>query len=399
MKQQIFVIIGAVIILLLVFVWIYLLFFGTPKNIQETITNIGGVGNNTTQVDKNGIEIEDTNDEEGEPVINTDRPNLRQLTTKPVAGFREINEPITDELPTIFYVEMGTGHIYSIDLENGDEKRVSATTVAGTNVADISPTGEYAVFGKRNNTKYFPVVIGEIGTSTDTDIIELTSTADQFYISDENELLYTTKNLSRLAGHSYDLETNTNRLLFELPFYEATIQWGEDANDTHYAYPNPSSQLEGYLYQINSGNTTRLHAAGFGLSALANDDIIAFNVAEEQIYKGHILNRETNEKTQASWVMMPEKCTISKTTPVLICAEDDEAQLSPNFPDDWYQGEVSFKDSLWVISGDDLSARLLVDTFEESGREIDVINMSIGNSTKAVYFINKNDNTLWMYEL
>ena len=119
MNKPIFIIIGALIILVLIFIWVYLLFFGTPKTVTEVFTDFGG--SSETVIDQNNnIDLATTSDN---TVINTERKKLRQLTTKQVAGFSEIDEPITASLPSLYYVEMGTGHVYSIQLETGEEKR------------------------------------------------------------------------------------------------------------------------------------------------------------------------------------------------------------------------------------------------------------------------------------
>jgi hypothetical protein len=39
------------------------------------------------------------------------------------------------------------------------------------------------------------------------------------------------------------------------------------------------------------------------------------------------------------------------------------------------------------------------DLFAESGRQIDVLKIGIDPLDTYLYFINKNDNTLWIYEI
>ena len=157
MKKQIIIFSGIVIIFTLLLVWVYLLFFGTPKSSEQVINDLG-FGDGDAEILNNTI------GSSTESMINTNRPKLRQLTTKPVAGFNEILATNTEKLPTIYYVEMGTGHIYSINLDSGEETRISATTMAGTNIASITNTGEYVIMGNKNN-KTFPLIVGKISTS------------------------------------------------------------------------------------------------------------------------------------------------------------------------------------------------------------------------------------------
>lgn len=391
MKKQVIIFAGVGIIILLLLVWVYLLFFGTPKSSDQVINDLG-FGNGEAEM------LENTISSSTGSTVNTNRPKLRQLTTKPVAGFNEILATNTEKLPTLYYVEMGTGHIYSLNLDNGEETRISATTMAGTNVSSITNTGEYVVIGNKNN-KTFPLTIGKISTSTNEIVTkELPIPVDQFKISlSGNYLLYTTKESFGLAGHSYDLRSGNDKVIFSLPFHEAIIQWGNEASDTHYLYPKPTYLLEGYLYQIKSGKISRLPIDGFGLTALANEDMAIYSTGKNTVQKNYIYNLNLNKETEVPYTFLPEKCIIATVGTKIICAWENK-DLPLEFPDAWYKGSLGFRDSIWVISGNDLNNQFLVDTFKESGREVDVTNLSIGNSEKALYFINKNDNTLWMYE-
>ena len=95
--------------------------------------------------------------------------------------------------------------------------------------------------------------------------------------------------------------------------------------------------------------------------------------------------------------MLPEKCAFGTNIDV-ICAHE-KIKIPTGFPDNWYQGTVNFKDSLWRISAEDSSATLLINTESASGRQLDVTDMTLGTNDTNAYFINKNDNTLWTYEL
>lgn len=391
MKKQLIIIIGVGIILILLLIWAYLLFFGTPKSGEQVIDNLGLSENNPQVLDTN------TNSNTASTSENTNRPKLRQLTTKPVAGFNEIRATTTDNL-TLYYVEMGTGHIYSQNLETGVENRISATTIAGINTALISNTGEYVVMSNKNN-KNSKLFISKISTTTEEIVPEeLSSQVDQFKISlSGNNLLYTTKENFGLAGYSYNLKSGSNKEIFKLPFHEAVMQWGNEASDTHYFYPKSSYLLEGYLYKVKDGKTSRLPIEGFGLTALANDNIAIYSAGTNSVHKNYVYNLSLNTRSEVPFTFLPEKCLLALKSTKIICAWENK-KLPLEFPDAWYKGSMSYQDSIWIIYGNDLSSTLVVDTLKESGRGVDITNLSIGNSEKALYFINKNDNTLWMYE-
>jgi len=94
-----------------------------------------------------------------------------------------------------------------------------------------------------------------------------------------------------------------------------------------------------------------------------------------------------------------EKCTNNPTaTSSLYCAAPRIIPFA-TYPDDWYKGVVSFVDSLWFVDFTGQAGTLLADLLRLSGREIDVSSIYVDESGRFLSFINKNDDTLWLYDL
>jgi hypothetical protein len=110
-------------------------------------------------------------------------------------------------------------------------------------------------------------------------------------------------------------------------------------------------------------------------------------------------NRTTGETNSLPIIVQPNKCVFSTDNTDKIYCGYEEANLNYEFPDNWYKGLVSFADTLYEIDVKKGLAAKLIDTEKETGRELDTIGMDISAQTKVLYFINKNDNTLWMYEI
>jgi hypothetical protein len=391
MKQQIFIIAGALIVLFLILVWAYLLFFGTPQTANDVFAELGLSGSEDTTY------IPPVIVEEELPDAEIEKQKLRQLTTKPVAGFREIN--LGTSTPTrVVYVEKGTGHVFSINPNTGEEVRVSGTTVAEASEAAISVGGDFVAISTTGNTKSKTMVVGEISTTSESLNERLTETVANFSIGTTDEVLYSTLSSSGLSAKAYNMGTGKTKDVFTLPFHEAAIVWGRGSSETHFAYPKASYALEGYLYEITNGLPKRLPLAGFGFSAKANTDIIVYNTTLNQTPTTHIYNRTTGEKRDLDAPILLEKCFFPTTGLIFVCGFE-AIKMPYESPDFWYRGDVSFKDSLLAISAKDFVSEELVNTFSESGREIDVFELKAGTSGTALYFTNKNDNTLWMYEI
>ncbi len=392
MKQQIFIIAGALIVLFLILVWAYLLFFGTPQTADDVFAELGLSGSEDTTY------IPPVIVEEELPAAVEAQRKLRQLTTKPVAGFREIS--LSTSTPAkVMYVEKGTGHVFTINPSTGEEVRVSGTTVAEASEAAISVGGDFVAIASNGNTKSKTMVVGEISTTSESLNERLTETVvANFSIGTTDEVLYSTLGSSGLRAQAYDVTTGKIKEVFSLPFHEAVIEWGRGSSDTHFAYPKASYALEGYLYEITGGTLERLPLSGFGFSAQVNEDIIVYNTIENQTPTTHIYDRNSGVKQALNAPILLEKCFLPVTGLIFVCGFE-AVKMPYEFPDFWYRGDVSFKDSLLAISAKDFVSEELINTFNESGREIDITELKAGTSGTALYFTNKNDNTLWMYEI
>ena len=95
-------------------------------------------------------------------------------------------------------------------------------------------------------------------------------------------------------------------------------------------------------------------------------------------------------------VVIPEKCIGNKM--FLYCAAPRNTGDLSVFPDNWYKGATSYSDTLWEIDVAGGVATVLSNFELESGRQIDVSKIGISEDSTRLYFINKNDNTLWMFD-
>lgn len=393
MKQSTFIVLGALVILVLVGAWVYLLFFGTPKDAGQIFTDLGLGG------EEDGGVVVPPEPVVEEPVVNMDRPRLRQLTTRPVVGFTEVQATSTDPI-VVYYAEAGTGHIYTIRLDSGEENRISNTTIAEASEASFSPMGDAVAVRSKNDTRSGSLTVGTFDTSAgNLKTIPFSPQVVDFRLESSSTLLYTSRATNGLTAEAYSLTKGTATDLFTVPFFEARIAWGTSSRATHYVTPKPSYLLEGYLYSVGSGKMSRLPVAGYGLTSFSSGEYTLYTTTRDAEPKSSIYNHATGATSPLSIAIVPEKCTASTKQADLVWCGHELKSAEFGFPDTWYRGENSFKDSLWRIDPTLGGAELLIDTFAASGREIDITDLTIGQSETALYFINKNDNTLWMYEL
>ncbi|MCA9357394.1 hypothetical protein H6784_03815 [Candidatus Nomurabacteria bacterium] len=393
MKRTVFIVIGVVLIIILVAIWIWVLFFGTPKNVDEVFGDLS-IGDTT---DTSIINEEPTLD--NEPTVNVSTSKrLRQLTTKPIIGYREVMKNASST-PVVYYIEAGTGHVFSINLTSGEEERVSATTFPSSQKGSITLDGEYVMiqsgsgFSSEYNIKKL-----DSASSSDSSVYTITEPIISFKATTDNTFLYAVKTDRSVIGKSFDPVKQTSKDLFTIPFREAVIDWGKTEKDTHFAYPKASSKLEGFLYEIKGGKVSRLPIDGFGLSAEGNESGVVFSRQDKERYQTYLYLHEYNDYVEFPITVIPEKCAFSENTSSLVVCAETPNTYNRETPDTWYSGEVNLSDNLWESKMTEQGVSSLSNTQSESGQSLDITNLQFGHDDVNIYFVNKNNQNLWMFE-
>ena len=96
---------------------------------------------------------------------------------------------------------------------------------------------------------------------------------------------------------------------------------------------------------------------------------------------------------------MAEKCVWNKLNTLIYCAVPKNTTFA-NFPDSWYQGEISFEDQIWEINLENQNTKLLLNpVLLNGGEEVDGIKLSLDKNEDYLLFVNKKDSILWGYNL
>ncbi len=394
MKRSTFIIIIFVIILALFGAWVYSLLYGSPETREDLFARFDFFGGEETDITPI---ITETPTPEPEPeLIPPSAEKLRQLTTRPVIGFREIAAASTSP-QIVLYVEAGTGHIYQLNLTTGEDTRVSNVTIPTASRAEISPSGEYVAI-RSGYTTDSELALITLGTEVQSTI--LPTKASSFYFSHNNELLVAEVKPEGTTITSIHPVTQAAKPLYTIPFQNSTIVWSEHDTVPHYVYPKATNLLQGYLYQLKLGTIYRVPLAGDGLTAEANATYIVSGTRANEFYQSSIFNITNNSTTPAPIIFLPEKCVFrDANSSLLFCGYDLTASYTHEFPNNWYKGDISFSDRIWKVDLEKLTASQLVAPVTVAGREIDITRMSIDGAGGSLYFINKHDNYLWTYEI
>ncbi len=385
-KTLIILIISVTLILGAIGFWVFSFLNGSPTALEDRFANFPWGSNDSNNFPVTGIPNTDEFIS-----INTTGASLRQLTFRPVIGYGEM---LKNENRLVRYVEAGTGHIYDINLETGVEERVSNITVANAHEAFILPDGVHILVINTNSEGS----IIDISTNEPTSRT-LPGQMTNIGISENGHVLFTIRSNSGLQARELQVVPNSTRDLFSIPFTSATIEWARSSSTPHLVYTKPASQLLGYVYEINTSNQLRrLPIAGPGLTAQHTGAYILVSTLEGTTYRTNIYNPQNQERNEAPLTIIPDKCVLSSSAFMLYCASE-LTTFSYEFPDEWYKGIRSFSDSLWRIDVTGQSATMLIDPLTSVSRSLDMTSLQLATAETSLYFINKLDKTLWVYDI
>lgn len=385
MKKTIFIIIGVLIIILVIGVWAYLFTYGSPKNSNDIFATFG-FGKDTSVV----VETDPTRVDVQNETASGLPQKLRQLTTRPVAGAVITSSDVT-------YVEQGTGHIYTINLNDGNETLINGTTIPQTDGAVFSADGTYVAITSYT-TQGAKTIIGIAKQSQNESVddwftLPLNASNITFGDTETDTAYYIIKEQDGASGYTYTMSKNAGSQLFKTALRDINALWGNPM----YVHTTPTSYEEGHLYKVVGNDVSYVTKGGNGLVGFRYDDGVVVTHTNDGVQDIVAISNDGREGAQ-SLPFIPEKCVKNPSTEhSAYCAVPTNINTGV-FPDSWYKGVISYSDILWVMNIESGEVKRLSDFLTESGREIDVEKIGTNETGEYVWFINKNDNTLWMFD-
>jgi hypothetical protein len=202
------------------------------------------------------------------------------------------------------------------------------------------------------------------------------------------------KNTTGAVGYTYVLDTEANRAVFNIPLRDVHVLWGTPT----YVYTTPTSVQTGHVYTIGAQSVLEYLTNGMpGLIATRyGAGIVATSITESERFS--LAVSANGDRVDQTLPFIPEKCTTNPfNTLRVFCAVPTNIDEGV-FPDDWYMGTLGYSDVLWDMDIQTGSAITLLNFLTESGREMDVQKIGADKFGVKLYFINKNDNTLWLFD-
>lgn len=342
-----------------------------------------------------------------ENISSTEIGSLIQLTKNAVSGAAASKDGVR-------YVERATGHIYSVDFDGGNNLRISNTTLLKSFESYWSPGADKlairyfedpdSAFG-RLAIKYFLASIVDLvksagdSTSTTTELkgVFLPQTASAIAISPaEDKIFYLISSGGATNGITADFENKKQKNIFESSFGEFNIAW--PSKDIVALLTKPSVATDGYLYFLTPSTKSfkRIMGGINGLTALVSPkgDKIIYSQSANKSFKTKIFDVKQKTSEDFIFAVLPEKCVWGREGSGMIYCATAEARMAADYPDEWYQGVVSFDDAIWSKDFSTGETKLLAEKFGA-----DIINPILSKDGNYLVFTNRKDGTLWSLKL
>jgi hypothetical protein len=406
--RRTFIIAAIVIVLAGVGAAAYFYFFARTPGIAVTPpgeVNLPSAGQGTTNVAPGGT---GTSTLPADPVPVSAR--LVKISAGPVVpGEAVVNIPAKNASPAaggassspdvaIDYIERQSGNVFSYLVHAKTVARTSNKTIPGIESAtwlpdasfafvrylsgaDFSTINTYALPAGGSGGFFLPQNLTAIAVSS-TNLLTLASGVNGSIAS-----------LKRVDG------THTTEV-FKTPL--SMLQVSFAGKNRFLVFTKPSATLSGDAFLVDSaGGFSRIAGPLNGLVALASPSgkwVLVSSTLSSGMQMG-LVNTTTGETLPLPVATIADKCVWTADDSSVYCGIPVSPLATYAYPDDWYRGVAHFSDRIWRIDVLGRYAQLVLDFSKETNDSLDAETLAIDPLHTVLVFVNKNDSSLWSYQL
>ncbi len=366
------------------------------------------------------------------PDANTGTPSrsitaaLRLLSSTPVGGYAAST---TASTTVVRWVDRGRGNVYE-----ARENSADVTTLSNTLVPEI-----YASSWNKNLTAFIATTLQSDESTVSTVYAELvarpvpkqaSSTSATSTVATQNSLgsqsKYDLKGLNLPAGViGYAVSPKKDKLfmlvnengrgigyvstfegksvtqIFDTPLTMLNVEWPED--NTIALTTKGSANDLGYLYFVNPKTGTWKKVLGPipGLSARVSHDAkyVLASSATDSGLSTNIYNIAKGTVIDAVIRTLADKCAWGNNSTAMVYCGVPSLPVKATYPDDWYIGTMTSSDKIWQVNATTGEVHLTSSIIEQAHRIVDAFNLSMDPKDEYLFFMNKNDLSLWSLDL
>ena len=174
------------------------------------------------------------------------------------------------------------------------------------------------------------------------------------------------------------------------------------AGKQYLATTKPSATLPGNAFLVDSaGRFSHIAGPSNGLVALASPSgkWVLASYTRGGSPETELINTATGEALPLPIGTIADKCAWAADDSAVYCGIPINPPANVSYPDDWYQGAVSFSDRIWKIQVAGRYAQLVLDFSSAKNGPLDAIALAVDSANTTLVFVNKNDGSLWSYQL
>lgn len=333
-------------------------------------------------------------EEDGTPLP---KEALFQISRNPVAG-----ASFKMGTSTALFVERETGNLHSFSFETQEKVRLTNATL---------PRLQEALFSSNGNRVALRYLTDDLSTiETFLAVVPLVASLD----AGELDGSFLPRNISTITAEpsgqeffyiapkntgvgGYITTTGTPREVWSSPLREWVPMWVSKTTLSLSTAPSGNAAGFGYMLNKDTDRTERVlgNVTGLTLNVAPNLKHALYSESAQGWLTLSVLNLKVGSATELPVRALPEKCVwLNNSETKIICAIPD--LVSPGvYPDLWYQGIVSFSDSLWSVDIETLEVARLVNLPEAVENPIDAIDLKLSADDELLMFTNKRDGGLW----
>lgn len=329
------------------------------------------------------------------------KPRLRKVSEDQVSGAGIVSK---GDISIIRYMDRATGHIFESN----------ADTMARNKISNITMPQIYETLWSTDGTELIARYLKDDGvtiqsfygrlpaTTTSNSVIEgyfLPSNIKELSLF-ENKIIYLDPTVD--GGLVTALIDGTKRS-YVANLYSRDWLLGLASTKVALIGAKPSGIVGGDLYTLDmtTGVKLKIMKDILGLTGLMSPDgsSVFASASEGRGIASALYNTKTKVFSTLTIATLSDKCSWSRAERgILYCAVPTSVQ-SGIYPDDWYQGIVSFDDRLWRIDASSSETDLILDPSIEVGIDMDMIKLDTDTSGEHLIFVDKKDSSLWVLDL
>ncbi len=372
------------------------------------------VPNQTPIVDPSG------NSTSSPAAIVAEVPVLRLLSNIPVGGYGILTLKSTT---TIRWIDRGRGNVYQATNHSTEIETLSNTilprvydSVWNKNLSSflgslldedsetvesvystLQPQSASSTVQNTDTGEPLPVTPFALrGESIPDNVIAFTASPKKdrvFILVKEND---------RGVGYTTNFNGQNITKIFDTPLTQVNIEWPEE--NTIAITTKGSATQPGYLYFVNpkTGAWKKVLGPLFGLSTRTSPDakrVIYSSIGSDNVLRTNFYTLSSKQISEAVVKTLADKCAWGHIRPETVYCAVPTKFDNAVYPDDWYLGKTSFIDKIWSINAASGEIHLVSEIVDQSKRLIDAFNLTVDESDQYLVFMNKDDLSLWSFDL